>query len=228
MARILVVEDDLEMGALVDRGLHAEGYEVNVVANGVDALIALAHGDFAAAAVDVMLPQMDGIEVCRRIRESGSTTPVILLTARNAIEDRVFGLDSGADDYLTKPFAIAELTARLRAHLRREMGGTKTVVRVGGLSLDSVAVRATVDDRPLALSVKEFSLLRMLASRAGTVASRAKILDEVWGSSEHFEPTIVDQYVSYLRKKLAAAPAGVRIVTIRGAEHRLDLDSVTG
>ena len=224
--RILVVEDNTEMGALVARGLTGEGYKVLLVANGVDALIALAHNDFAAAAIDVMLPQMNGFEVCRRIRESGNMMPVILLTARDAIEDRVFGLDSGADDYLTKPFAFAELSARLRAHLRRGTSAAPTVLRVGNMSLDIVSVRARIDGRPLALSVKEFSLLRMLAARAETVVSRVEILDEVWGSSEHFESTIVDQYVSYLRRKLDSGDAGVHITTVRGAGYQLDIDTV--
>ncbi len=224
--RILVVEDDTEMGALVERGLIGEGYEVRLVANGVDALIALAHDEFAAAAIDVMLPKMSGFEVCRRIRESGSTMPVILLTARDAVEDRVFGLDSGADDYLTKPFAFAELSARLRAHLRRGASVAPTVLRVGNLALDTVSVRARIEGRPVALSVKEFSLLRMLASRAETVVTRVEILDEVWGSAEHFEPTIVDQYVSYLRKKLESGDAGVHVTTVRGVGYQLDVDTV--
>lgn len=228
VSRILVVEDDVEMGALIERGLVAEGYEVVLVGDGVQALIALAQGGFAAAAVDVMLPKMSGFEVCRRIRDSGSTMPVILLTARDAVEDRVFGLDSGADDYLTKPFAIAELNARIRAHLRRQSAGVKTTLVAGNLKLDTVAVRASVADRAVALSVKEFSLLRFLVSRAPAVLARREILEEVWGSAEHFESTLVDQYISYLRKKLDAAGATVRIVTVRGAGYRLDTEVVRG
>lgn len=216
------------MGALVERGLVAEGYEVVLVGNGVEALIALARGGFAAAAIDVMLPQMSGFEICRRIRDSGSTMPVILLTARDAVEDRVFGLDSGADDYLTKPFAIAELHARIRAHLRRENAGARTTLAAGNLQLDTVTVRATVAGRAVSLSVKEFSLLRFLISRAPAVLARTEILEDVWGSAEHFETTLVDQYISYLRRKLTAAGATVRIVTVRGAGYRLDTESVSG
>ncbi|NQX10267.1 response regulator transcription factor [Microbacteriaceae bacterium VKM Ac-2855] len=222
MPRILLVEDDPAMGALVRRGLSEEGYDVTLVDNGVDALIAFANEPLDVAVIDVMLPRMSGFEVCRRIRETGSTVPVVLITARDAVEDRIFGLDSGADDYVTKPFHFGELSARIRAQVRRLASSPKPVVQVGDLRLDALAVRATVRDRPFALSVKEFTLLRFLAIHLGETVSRPDILDEVWGSVENFEPTIVDQYVSYLRKKLDVAQAGLRIVTVRGAGYRLE------
>jgi two-component system OmpR family response regulator len=222
MAHILVVEDDLEMGSLVEAGLVGEGHTVTLVHDGVAALVAVGHNEFDAAAIDVMLPEMTGFEVCRRIREMGAAFPVILVTARDAVDDRVFGLDSGADDYLTKPFALAELNARIRAHLRRRAAGTATIVQVGAVRLDTIAVRATVLGRDLPLSVKEFSLLRFLIQGAPEVRSRAAILEDVWGSAEHFDPTIVDQYVSYVRRKLAAADADVAIVTVRGVGYRLE------
>jgi len=128
------------MGELIQRGLTAEGYETRVVDNGVDALIAVSTEEFALAAIDVMLPQMSGFEICRRIRQSGSSMPLLLLTARNAVEDRVFGLDAGADDYLTKPFAFVELSARVRALLRRDANTDKLVATVGALRIDSLAV----------------------------------------------------------------------------------------
>jgi DNA-binding response OmpR family regulator len=221
MADILVVEDDAEMSALVERGLVGEGHTVTVVPDGVQALIAVANGTFDAAAIDVMLPEMTGFEVCRRLREMGHTMPVILVTARDAVDDRIFGLDSGADDYLTKPFAIAELNARIRAQLRRQAAGTSTVVQAGSIRLDTIAVRATVPGRDLPLSVKEFSLLRFLIQGSPDTRSRAEILDDVWGSAEHFDPTIVDQYVSYVRKKLAAAGADVAVRTVRGVGYAL-------
>ncbi|MHB1172903.1 MAG: response regulator transcription factor [Lacisediminihabitans sp.] len=221
--RILIVEDDTEMGRLLERGLLAEGYEVAVVANGVDALIAVARDEFSLAAVDVMLPQMSGFEVCRRIRDSGSTMPLLLLTARDAVEDRVFGLDSGADDYLTKPFAFVELTARIRALLRREAGGDKLTMTMGRLTLDSTGLRVSAGDRQLSMSPKEFALLRMLGTELGTTLSRVRILEEVWGSAENIDPNIVEQYVSYLRRKLDPAETGVRITTVRGAGYALDL-----
>lgn len=223
MAKILVVEDDPEMGTLVERGLTDEGHDVTLVRDGNAALGQALAEDFDAAAIDVMLPEMSGFEVCRRLRELGKDLPVVLVTARDAVDDRVFGLDSGADDYLTKPFAIAELNARLRAHLRRRAAGTPTVAQAGAVRLDTVAVRATVRGRDLPLSVKEFSLLRFLIQGSPEPRSRAAVLEEVWGSSEHFDPTIVDQYVSYVRKKLAAADADVAIRTVRGVGYALDV-----
>ncbi|HXD62746.1 MAG TPA: response regulator transcription factor [Lacisediminihabitans sp.] len=221
--RILIVEDDPEMGRLLERGLVAEGYEVVAVANGVDALIAVDKEEFALAAIDVGLPHMSGFEVCRRIRDSGSTMPVLLLTARNAVEDRVFGLDSGADDYLTKPFAFVELAARIRALLRRDANGGKLSLSVGQLVLDSASLRVTVGERQVAMSPKEFALLRLLASRLNTTVGRVAILEEVWGSAENIDPNIVEQYVSYLRRKLDPLPSGVRITTVRGAGYKLEL-----
>jgi two-component system OmpR family response regulator len=222
MAKILIVEDDPQMGELIDRGLSADGYETRVVNNGVDALIAVSTEDYALAAIDVMLPQMSGFEICRRIRQTGSSMPLLLLTARDAVEDRVFGLDSGADDYLTKPFALVELSARIRALLRRDAGIDKLVFSVGNLRVDSLAVSVTVSGHPLAMSPKEFSLLRLLAGRVGDVVSRTSILEEVWGSAENIDHNIVDQYVSYLRRKLDPTDAGVRIVTKRGTGYVLE------
>ena len=220
--KILIVEDDPQMGELIMRGLTAEGYETRVVDNGVDALIAVSTEEFALAAIDVMLPQMSGFEICRRIRQSGSSMPLLLLTARTAVEDRVFGLDAGADDYLTKPFAFVELSARVRALLRRDANADKLVVTVGALRIDSLAVSVTVSGHPLSMSPKEFALLRLLAATAGEVVSRSRILEEVWGSTENIDPNIVDQYVSYLRRKLEPVLSGVRIVTKRGSGYLLE------
>ena len=212
------------MGALIRRGLTGEGYEITLVTNGMEALIAAANSEFAAAAIDVMMPEMTGFEVCRHLRQHGSTLPVLLITARDAIEDRVFGLDSGADDYLTKPFAFAEFSARIRALVRRDASTPKPVLRIGRLNLDTAAVRATVDDRPLPLSTKEFSLLRYLASRRGETVSRVDILQEVWGTTRHIDPTIVDQYIRYLRRKLEPVAADVSIRTVRGSGYVLSAD----
>jgi two-component system OmpR family response regulator len=216
-----VVEDDEAMGALIERGLTGEGYDITLVTNGMEALIAASNSDFAAAAIDVMMPEMTGVEVCRHLRQHGSTLPVLLITARDAVEDRVLGLDSGADDYLTKPFAFVEFSARIRALVRRDASTPKPVLRLGALSLDTATVRATVEDRPLPLSTKEFSLLRYLVSRQGEIVSRAEILQEVWGTTRHIDPTIVDQYVRYLRRKLDPVIAGVAIVTLRGSGYSL-------
>jgi len=222
MPKILIVEDDPEMGRLIARGLAAEGHETTVVDTGVDALIAVSDGDFALAAIDVMLPQMSGFEVARRIREAGRSLPILLITARDAVEDRVFGLDSGADDYLTKPFAFVELSARVRALLRRDAASEKLSVGVGALRLDSLALAATMAGRPLSLSPKEFALLRLLALHVGETVARAVILDEVWGTTHNIDPNIVDQYVSYLRRKVDPNLARVQIATVRGAGYRLE------
>jgi two-component system OmpR family response regulator len=222
MPRILVVDDDREMGALVAGGLRADGYEVTVVENGNEALIAVAREQFAAAAIDVMLPEMTGFEVCRHLRQQGSTLPVLLLTARDAVEDRVLGLDSGADDYLTKPFAFAEFSARIRALVRRDTVRPRPALRIGALELDAAAVRASVGGKAVPLSTKEFALLWLLASRACETLSRPEILTEVWGTTEHIDPTIVDQYLRYLRKKLEPVAAGISFVTVRGRGYRLE------
>jgi two-component system OmpR family response regulator len=223
MVKVLVVEDDETMATLLQRGLTDEGYEVIRVDNGVDALIAVANNTFAAAAIDVMLPEMSGYEICRHLRNQGNLLPVLLLTARDSIDDRVHGLDSGADDYLTKPFAFAELSARIRALVRRDAAIPKPVITVGRLQLDIQAVRATMDGRTIPLSTKEFSLLRMLATRNGEVATRPEILQEVWGTTRHIDPTIVDQYVRYLRKKLQPIDSGVEIETARGTGYSLQV-----
>ena len=213
------------MGALVERGLREEGYEVTLVGNGMDALIAAANDDFSAAAIDVMLPEMTGFEICRHLRQRGSTLPVLLLTARDAVEDRVFGLDSGADDYLTKPFAFAEFSARIRALVRRDSATAKAVLRVGRLELDPMTVRAVIAGTPVALSTKEFALLSLLVSRPGESLTRTEILQEVWGTTKHIDQTIVDQYVSYLRRKLEPTDSGVSIVIVRGVGYQLREDA---
>jgi two-component system, OmpR family, response regulator len=227
MVKVLVVEDDQTMAALLEKGLTDEGYEVIRVENGVDALIAVANNAFSAAAIDVMLPEMSGYEICRHLRNQGNLLPVLMLTARDSIDDRVHGLDSGADDYLTKPFAFAELSARIRALVRRENAVPKPVLRVGNLLLDIQSVRATLDEKIIPLSTKEFSLLRMLAVKNGDVATRPEILQEVWGTIRHIDPTIVDQYVRYLRKKLQPIDSGVEIETVRGSGYSLRLTDAT-
>lgn len=221
--KILIVEDDDQMGALLERGLAAEGYEIVRVSNGMDALIAISNDDFALAAIDVMMPQMSGFEICRRVRETGNTMPVLLLTARDTVEDRVFGLDSGADDYLTKPFAFAELKARVRALLRRQAMGTPLTIELGNVLLDSRDLKVMIAGRPVSMSPKEFSLLRLLATRAGSTVDRVTILEEIWDGTSHIDPNIVDQYISYLRRKIDSDAAGLRIVTVRGTGYAVEL-----
>jgi two-component system, OmpR family, response regulator len=221
---ILVVEDDPEMRLLLERGLVAEGYAVRAVDNGVDALIAARNETIAGSVVDVMLPGMSGFEICRRLREGDESFPILLLTARDAVEDRVFGLDSGADDYLTKPFDFTELSARVRAMLRRSSGADRMRITVGNLLLDSETLRVTCGDSTIATSPKEFALLRLLAQDAGTAVSRTRILDTVWGGAEHIDANIVDQYISYLRHKLDPEVCGIRIATVRGSGYLIEVE----
>lgn len=221
---MLIVEDDPEMGALLVRGLTDEGHQTTLVTNGVDALIAVQTEPPALAVIDVMLPGMNGFEVCRRLRESASDMALLLLTARSSVDDRVFGLDAGADDYVTKPFAFAELNARVRALLRRDSHSGMVTVSAGRLHLDSLDHSATAGENKIALSPKEFVLLRLLAMNRGELVSRNRILDEVWGGTEHIDTNIVDQYLSYIRRKLSQSDSGLRIVTVRGEGYILDFE----
>ena len=220
MAEVLVVEDDPRMRALLVTALEDEGYRVTQAADGLAGLVALRGSSFDVAAVDVALPGMSGIELCRHLRREGIAVPVLLTTARDGVEDRVHGLDAGADDYLVKPFAIEELAARIRALLRRSSASAGRL-EVGDLVLDPPALRAAVKGRTVPLSVKEFALLRALARRAGTVVERRVLLAEVWGDPDRFDGTAVDQYVSYLRKKLSAAGTTARIATVRGVGYSI-------
>ncbi|CAN5555869.1 response regulator transcription factor [soil metagenome] len=217
--RILVVEDEPEMAALLARGLEAEGYSVEVATDGVAAMT-LAVGDpFDIAVLDVMLPGMSGFELCRRLRESAAGLAILLLTARDAVDDRVRGLDAGADDYLTKPFEFVELAARLRALRRRDAIGSSRI-EIGDLQIDLTKHEISAHGREVRLSRTEFELLRMLAENPDKVVGRTEILTAIWGSS-HIEPNIVDQYVSYVRRKLEGVGSTARLVTVRGRGFQL-------
>lgn len=212
------------MGGLLVRGLEEEGHEVELVNNGVDALIAVQASRRKLAVIDVMLPGMNGFEVCRRLRETTPDIALLLLTARSGVEDRVFGLDAGADDYLTKPFAFAELNARVRALLRRDNHPDVMTVIAGRLRLDTLDLSATVNDVKIALSPKEFVVLRLLARNLGVLVTRRRILEEVWGATDFIDQNIVDQYVSYVRRKLSNHDTGIHLVTVRGEGYLLEVD----
>jgi DNA-binding response OmpR family regulator len=218
--RILVVEDEPEMADLLARGLRSEGYLVDGADNGVDAITLATDGGYDLAVLDVMLPGMNGFEVCRWLRRQNTGLAILLLTARDAVDDRVKGLDAGADDYLTKPFQFAELAARLRALRRRDAIGA-TRMDVGGLQLDMTRHRISAGGDEQLLSRTEFDVLRLLATNPGRVLPRSEILESIWGSAEHIDPNIVDQYISYVRRKLDAVRAPVRIVTARGVGYQL-------
>ncbi|THG32844.1 response regulator transcription factor [Naasia lichenicola] len=219
--RILVVDDEPEMAALVSRGLTAEGHDVVSALDGVTALGEVLSSPFELAVVDVMLPGMSGFELCRRIKEEDETTAVILLTARDAVDDRVRGLDAGADDYMIKPFAFAELAARVRAVRRRDALSAPSRMEIGTVIIDLRRHRVRSGEKDVPLSRTEFDVMRVLAENVGETVSRVQLLGEVWETTDNIDPNIVDQYVSYLRRKLDASGADVRIVTARGVGFSL-------
>jgi two-component system OmpR family response regulator len=219
--RLLVVEDDLKMAALVRRGLIEDGAAVDVAKSGEDALWMAAATPYDAIVLDVMLPGIDGFETCRRLRADGVWTPVLLLTARDAVEDRVAGLDGGADDYVAKPFSFAELSARLRALARRGAKERPAMLEVGDLRLDPATRQAWRGDQAIELSTKEFALLEAFMRRPGDVLSRLDLLEHAWDYGYENRSNVIDVYVRYLREKIDR-PFGVKsIETVRGAGYRL-------
>jgi two-component system, OmpR family, response regulator len=222
--RVLIVEDELKMAALLRRGLAEEGLAVDIANSGEAALVRAQATEYDAIVLDVMLPGIDGFETCRRLRAADTWAPVVMLTARDAIEDRVAGLDHGADDYLTKPFSLAELSARLRALFRRQPAARPAMLRVGDIELDPATRRVTRNGTEISMSAKEFALLETFMRSPGRVLSRFQLLEHVWDYSYESRSNIVDVYVRYLREKLDR-PFGVKsIETVRGAGYRLRED----
>jgi two-component system OmpR family response regulator len=219
--RILVVEDEQKLAGLLVRGLVEEGHAADVARTGEDALWMAGSVEYDAIVLDLMLPGVNGVEVCRRLRESKVWSPVLMLTARDAIEDRVAGLDAGADDYLPKPFSFAELLARLRALVRRGPVERPAVLEVGGLRLDPAARRVWRGEAEIELSAKEFALLETFMRRPGQVLSRYQLLEHAWDIAYENKSNVVDVYVRYLREKIDR-PFGVEsLETVRGAGYRL-------
>jgi two-component system OmpR family response regulator len=219
--RVLVVEDHGRMAELIERGLQEEGYAVDVVATGEDGVWMAAENEYDAILLDVMLPGADGFATCRRIRESGRWAPILMLTARDAVEDRVRGLDAGADDYLTKPFSFSELLARLRALVRRGSAERPAVLVVGDLTLDPAAHTVRRGETRIDLTAKEFALLEYFLHHRGEVLSRTSIIEHVWDFAFEGDSNVVDVYVRYLREKIDR-PFGRRsLETVRGAGYRL-------
>ena len=219
--RVLVVEDQPEMNALLVKQLSDAHYSVDGCLNGNDALDYLAGGAYDAVVLDVMLPGVDGLEVLRRRRAAGDKTPVLLLTARDGVEDRVRGLDSGADDYLVKPFALAELLARLRVLIRRRSDQVSDVIAVGDLRVDCAARTAARGGQNIALSAREFAVLEYLARNAGVVLSRERISQGVWNYDYEGGSNVVDVYIRYLRKKIDEGRDRKLIHTVRGVGYVL-------
>jgi two-component system, OmpR family, response regulator len=219
--RVLVVEDEVKMGSLLRRGLQEEGHAADVVRTGDDALWMAAAIEYDAIVLDVMLPGRDGFEVCRELRERGVWAPVLMLTARTAVEDRISGLDAGADDYLPKPFAFGELLARLRALARRAAPERPPVLEASGLRLDPSTRQVWRGETEIELSVKEFALLETFMRRPGQVLSRYQLLEHAWDIAYENKSNVVDVYVRYLREKVDR-PFGVEsLETVRGAGYRL-------
>lgn len=220
MHHILVVEDEAGIARVVDRGLRAAGYRTTIVGDGIAALEAVANADVDLVVLDVGLPRMDGFTVLRMLRTMEDPVPVIMCTARDSVEDTVSGLESGADDYLAKPFRVEELLARVRARLRKpaSVAAEAQQVSAGGVTLDLVAHTAAVDGRPVELSAREFTLAKELMEHAGQALSREQLLDRVWGYEVTGASNVVDVYVRYLRTKLGAG----RITTVRGIGYRFE------
>jgi two-component system OmpR family response regulator len=219
--RVLVVEDEVRTAGLLRRGLSEEGYSVDIAVDGPDAVWRASEFSYDAVVLDVMLPGCDGIEVCRELRSRGRWAPVLMLTARDDLAARVRGLDSGADDYLTKPFSFDELFARLRALIRRGALERPAQLHCGGLRLDPATRQAWRGEAELELSPKEFALLELFLRHPGEVLTRTRILEHVWDYTYDGVSNVVDQYIGYLRRKIDRPFGVVQLETVRGAGYRL-------
>lgn len=221
--RILIVEDARPLARTLAEGLSEEGFSVDVSHDGEEGLHLAVELDFAAVVLDRMLPGLDGLEVLARLRAAGRRTPVLMLTALGEVQDRIDGLEGGADDYLVKPFAFDELLARLRALVRRSLGHARNELDLGRLRLDLSARQASVDGAPLELSAREFSLLELLALERGRTFSRTEIAARLYQEERDPDSNVIDVFVARLRRKLDAAglPAGELLLTVRGAGYRL-------
>ncbi len=220
--RILIVEDEKKMANFIERGLREEGYAVDLAQDGEVGLEYAITNEYDAIVLDWNMPKMEGIVLCRKIREAGRQTPVLMLTVRDSVEDKIRGLDQGADDYLTKPFAFDELLARIRALLRRPRDiQAQTRLKCGNLALDLLGHRLLMGEEEVPLSQKEFSLLEFLMRHKGEVVSRTQIAEHVWDL--HFDPmsNTIDVYINFLRKKIDGGRKKSRIETVRGAGYRL-------
>jgi two-component system OmpR family response regulator len=219
--RVLVVEDEVRTAGLLRRGLSEEGYSVDIAVDGPDAVWRASEFSYDAVVLDVMLPGCDGIEVCRELRSRGRWAPVLMLTARDDLAARVRGLDSGADDYLAKPFSFDELFARLRALIRRGALERPAQLHCGGLRLDPATRQAWRGEAELELSPKEFALLELFLRHPGQVLTRTRILEHVWDYTYDGVSNVVDQYIGYLRRKIDRPFGIAQLETVRGVGYRL-------
>jgi two-component system OmpR family response regulator len=222
--RVLVVEDEVKMAALVRRGLDEMGFSAEIAASGEQGVTMATEKEYDAIVLDVLLPGIDGFATCRMMRDRGTWAPVLMLTARGAVEDRVAGLDGGADDYLTKPFSFAELGARLRALIRRGNSERSAVLEVGDLRLDPATHEVFRGETEIELSAREFAVLETFMRRPGFVLSRLQLIEQAWDYDYEHRSNIIDVYIRYLRQKVDR-PFGVKsIETVRGAGYRLRKD----
>lgn len=221
--RLLLAEDEKELSRALTAVLKHEHYSVDAVYNGQDALDYLETGIYDGAILDIMMPKLDGLTVLKRLRASGSSLPVLILTAKTEVDDRVAGLDSGADDYLTKPFAMKELLARVRAITRRQSETTDSTLRFGNISLDRSTYQLSGPEASFRLSGKEFQMMEMLLVNPGQIISADQFMDKIWGFESETETNVVWVYLSYLRKKLAAAGADIVIRATRGVGYSLEV-----
>jgi two-component system OmpR family response regulator len=219
--RLLVIEDEPKMLGLLRRGLSEDGYAVDAYRTGTDGLWAATENPYDLVVLDLMLPDLDGFEVCRRLRAADRWAPVLMLTARDAVRDRVAGLDVGADDYLTKPFSFSELLARIRALLRRGAAQRPSILRVDDLALDPAMHHVSRSGTPITLTAKEFALLEYFMRRPGEVLSRACLIEHVWDYGFETDSNVVDVYVRYLREKVDRPFRRDTIETVRGVGYRL-------
>ena len=224
MSRILIVEDDASVARFLQQALQEAGYHTSSCGNGAESLD-LAGGEFDLILLDVMLPGMDGYEVCSRVRERGVTTPILFLTARDHTDDKVRGLDAGGDDYLVKPFPLSELLARVRALLRRRSPNHSPQLRVGDLVLDPAARKARRGSQSITLSSTEYALLELLMKNAGRVLTRSVLLEKVWDYDFAGQDNVLDVYISYLRSKIDKGQAQKLIHTVRGVGYRLEAEA---
>jgi DNA-binding response OmpR family regulator len=223
--RVLVVEDERRISAYIKRGLEEEGYAVDTAFTGREALDWAETVSYDLIVLDILLPELDGLEVCRQLRGRGVLTPILMLTARDAVDDRVAGLDAGADDYLVKPFALRELLARLRALSRRSVDAPKSsVLTVGDLTLDPLSRRARRGGRTFEFTAKEYAVLECLMREAGRVMPRSMIAEHVWNYDVYNQSNVVDVYIRKLRRKLDDPFQDKLIHTVRGAGYRLSAD----
>jgi DNA-binding response OmpR family regulator len=216
MVNVLVVQDDTRIASFIKRGLEADGFAVRTASDGADGLRLTESSDFDLIILDLLLPTLTGEELLTRLREKGSTVPVIVLTAKDAISDRVANLDAGADDYVTKPFSFAELLARVRARLRSSEQTDSTTISHGRVTIDVLARKAAIEGRSVELTSREFALLETLMHHPGQVLSQPQLIDQVWGYDHDTRSNVVEVYVGYLRRKLDPDV----VETIRGAGYR--------